>query len=115
MENAILVLDCTQSLASVTCFSQQGQDIRIKILLRECIPVLQFRFKSTAGYLLMPCYSPTLSSFVRSPDEFYVTICNVAVVSDSSRKHAVGYSLLCSCLATRFLHQVAVLPMSPHI
>jgi len=68
-----------------------------KILLHERIPVLQFCFKSNAGYLLMPCYSLTLCSFVRLPDEFYVTICNVAVVSDSSRKYAVGYSLLCSC------------------
>ena len=46
-----------------------------KFLLRECIPVLQFCFKSYAGYFLMPCYSPaTRSLFVRLPDEFYVTI-----------------------------------------
>ena len=43
-----------------------------KFLLRECILVLQFCFKSNSGYLLMPCYSPKLSSFVRLPDEFYV-------------------------------------------
>jgi len=67
-----------------------------KFLLRECIPVLQFCFKSNAGYLLIPCYSPTLCSFVRLPAEFYVTIFNVAVVSDGSRRYAVGYSLLCS-------------------
>jgi len=29
VENALLVLHWTQSLASVTCFSQQGQDVRI--------------------------------------------------------------------------------------
>ena len=31
MENALLVLDCTQSLASVTCFSQQGHDVRMSV------------------------------------------------------------------------------------
>jgi len=44
----------------------------------------------------MPCYSPTRSSFVRLPDEFYVTILNVAVASDGSRKYAIGYALYCS-------------------
>jgi len=28
-KNALLVLDCTQSLTSVTCFSQQGHDVRM--------------------------------------------------------------------------------------
>ena len=31
VRNAMLVLDCTQSLASIACFSQQGQDVRMKI------------------------------------------------------------------------------------
>ena len=29
VENALLVLYCTQSLACVTCFSQQSQDVRM--------------------------------------------------------------------------------------
>jgi len=82
-----------QSLVSVSKARMYAR----KFLLRECIPVLQFSFKSNAGYLRMPCYSLTLSSFVRLPDEFYVTTFNVAVVSYSSHKYAVGYSLLCSC------------------
>ena len=87
------------------------------LLLRECIPVLQICFKFNAGYFLMPCYSPaTRSSFVRLPDEFYVTNFDVAVSSDGSRKYAVGYSLFCSCfLATWCLRQVAVLLMRPQI
>ena len=99
VENALLVLDCTQSFAYVTCFSQQGQDVRMEnFLLRECMPVLQFCFKSNAYYLLMPCYSPvTHALFVRLSDEFYVINFNVAVASDALRKYAVGYSLFCSC------------------
>jgi len=48
----------------------------------------------------MPCYSPaTRSSFVRLPDEFYVTDFNVAVACDVLRKYAVGYSLPSSAAA----------------
>jgi len=55
--------------------------------------VLQFCFKSNAGYSLMPYYSPaTRSLFVRLPDKFYVTNLNVVVPSDCSRKYVVGYS-----------------------
>jgi hypothetical protein len=62
MKNAMLVLDCTQSVAPVTCFSQQGQDVRMNNFF--CVNAF---------------------------------LCCIAVVSDGSRKYAVGYSLLCSC------------------
>jgi len=77
--------------------------------------MLQFYFKSNVGYLLMPWYLPTHFSFVRLPDEFYVTIFNVAIASDGSRKYAVGYSSLCSCCWQLGLRQGAIMPMSRQI
>ena len=52
-------------LHSIFCFCHLFQSstsgcTHESFLLLECIPVLQFCFKSNAGYLLMPCYSPTL-------------------------------------------------------
>ena len=85
----------------ISCFHHLFQSARsgctqVYLFVRECIPMLQFWFKSNASYLLMPCCS-TRSSFVKLPDEFYVTNFNVAVASDVLRKYAVGYSSFCSC------------------
>ena len=91
MENALLVLDCTQSLPP-SIVSVSKVRMYAEFLLGECIHVLQFCFKFNAGYLLM-----TRSLFVRLPDEFYVTNFMIAVAFDGSRKYAVGYSLFCSC------------------
>jgi len=90
-------------LHSISCFRHLFQSARSgctheSFRLHECIPVLQFCCKSNAGYLLMLCYSPAICfSFVRLPDEFYVTMFKVAVASDGSRKYAASYSLIYSC------------------
>jgi len=61
-ENAMLVLNCTQSLASVTCFSQQGQDVRIKISsawMHSCDAVLfpvQYRLFTHAVLFADTCF-----------------------------------------------------------
>ena len=72
-------------LRLISCFRHLFQSAKSGcthgFLLGECIPVLQFCFKFNAGYSLT-----THSSFVRLPNEFYVTNFMVAVAFDGWRK-----------------------------
>jgi len=98
VENALLVLDWTQSLASVTCFSQQGQDVR----MNHFFCVNAFLCCSSVSSPMPAIYwcraiRRHVLRLSDCPTSFTLLFFNVAVASDGSRKYAVGYSLFCSC------------------
>ena len=66
VETALLVLDCTQSLASVTCFSQWSQDVRMNFF---CVDeFLCCNSVSSPMSAIYSCYAIRLQHVLRLSD-----------------------------------------------
>ena len=89
-------------LHSISCFSHLFQSAVSGCTHENFFCVNAFLCCSSVSSPMPAIYScrAIRRHFVRLSDcltSFTVLFFNVAVVSDSSRKYAVGYSLLCSC------------------
>jgi len=115
VENALLVLYCTQSLASVTCFSQQSQDVRMNhffcvnaFLCYSSVPIPMpaiYSCRAIRQHVL--CFSDCPTSFTL----LFLTLSLLLMVHARCRLFFIRQLLL----ATWCVRQVEVLPMSPQI
>ena len=90
-------------LHSISCFNRLFQSARSGCTHENFFCVNAFLFCSSVSSLLPAIFSCRairlrhVLCLSDCPTSFTLLFFNVAVVSDSSRKYAVGYSLLCSC------------------
>jgi len=119
VESALLVLDCTQSLACVTCCIQKGQDVRMNNFF--CVNTfLRCGTVSSPMLTINSCRAIRLRHVLHlsdCPTSFTLLISTLPllVMFYASTPLAIRYQVLQLLLATWCLHQVAVLPVNPQI
>jgi len=117
VENAVLVLDCTKSFASVTCFSQQGQTVRMNNFF--CVNAfLCCSSISSPMPAIYACRAIRLLHTLRlsdCPTSFTVLILMLQLLRCLTQVCCRPFEILELLLITSCLIQVSVLPMRSQI